>query len=337
MSDLISIIVPVYNAEKYLKKCIESILEQTYTNLEIILINDGSKDTSKIICDEYAKKDDRIVVIHKENEGVGRARNDGLDRATGKYIAFVDSDDYIEKNAIEILYNTLIEKKVDCVKGNYDIITSTGVNQNTELKLDKKYEDDEIKEFVYHLLSERVRSFLWLLLIKKEYIKDRFNEELFLYEDVNFYLSFLGNIRSIYVFSEVIYHYVITENSLSRDTNKMYSKIENLKLANIILKETLSKYDFDSDENIKAFDTRIVNNIINYYYYIYKTNKNLKEIIESFENNKTEVNFQQMLENYDDNILSKKEKMFNKYLINNKYFRFWLLCKLKNILFIIKN
>lgn len=337
MSDLISIIVPVYNAEKYLKKCIESILEQTYTNLEIILINDGSKDTSKIICDEFAKKDDRIVVIHKENEGVGRARNDGLDRATGKYIAFVDSDDYIEKNAIEILYNTLIEKKVDCVKGNYDIITSTGVNQNTELKLDKKYEDDEIKEFVYHLLSERVRSFLWLLLIKKEYIKDRFNEELFLYEDVNFYLSFLGNIRSIYVFSEVIYHYVITENSLSRDTNKMYSKIENLKLANIILKETLSKYDFDSDENIKAFDTRIVNNIINYYYYIYKTNKNLKEIIESFENNKTEVNFQQMLENYDDNILSKKEKMFNKYLINNKYFRFWLLCKLKNILFIIKN
>ena len=253
MSDLISIIVPVYNAEKYLKKCIESILEQTYTNLEIILINDGSKDTSKIICDEFAKKDDRIVVIHKENEGVGRARNDGLDRATGKYIAFVDSDDYIEKNAIEILYNTLIEKKVDCVKGNYDIITSTGVNQNTELKLDKKYEDDEIKEFVYHLLSERVRSFLWLLLIKKEYIKDRFNEELFLYEDVNFYLSFLGNIRSIYVFSEVIYHYVITENSLSRDTNKMYSKIENLKLANIILKETLSKYDFDSDENKGGF------------------------------------------------------------------------------------
>lgn len=332
MSDLISIIVPIYNGEKYLKKCIESILTQTYSNLEVILINDGSKDNSRNICDEFSKNDERVIVIHKENEGVARARNDGVHRATGKYIAFVDSDDFIEKDMIETLYNTLIEKKVDCVKGNYDIITNNGTIQNNELILDKYYGKDDINEFVYELLSENVKSFLWLLLIKKECIKDNFNEKLFLYEDVNFYISFLGNINSIYVFSKVIYHYVITENSLSRDTSKMYSKIDNLKLANSILKDTLKKYKFDNEENIKAIDTRIITNIINYYYYIYKTNNKLKEIINSFEENRKNNEFIKMLENYDESILSKKEKIFNDCLINKKYFRFWVLCKIKNIL-----
>lgn len=332
MSDLISVIVPVYNAEKYLRKCIESIIKQTYSNLEIILINDGSEDDSKNICDEFALKDERIVLIHKKNEGVGSARNDGLNRATGKYIAFVDCDDYIEKDTIEILYNNLIEKNVDCVKGNYDIIINENAIQNNELKLDKQYNKDEIKEFVNILLSEKVKSFLWLLLIKKDCIKDNFSKELFLYEDVNFYISFLGNINSIYVFSKVIYHYVITENSLSRDTSKIYSKIENLKLANIILKESLKKYNFDSIENIKAIDTRIINNIINYYYYIYKTNNKFKELIDEFEENRKEKNFKEMLKNYDENILTKKEKIFNNYLINKKYFRFWILCKIKNVL-----
>ena len=297
MSDLISVIIPVYNAEKYLRKCILSIIEQTYSNLEIILINDGSIDSSKDICNEFANVDNRIVVIDKENEGVGAARNDGLNRATGKYIAFVDCDDYIEKDTIEILYSTLIEKNVDCVKGNYDIVTSSGIIQNNEPKLERKYDKGQIKDFIYELLTERVKSFLWLLLIKKECIKDNFNEKLFLYEDANFYISLLGNINSIYVFSKIIYHYVITENSLSRDTSKMYSNIENLKLANCILKETLNRYNFDNEKNIRAYNTRNINNIINYYYYIYKSNNNLKEIIESFEKNKTEDLFKKMLLN----------------------------------------
>ena len=92
----ISIIVPVYQAEKYISKCIESIVNQTYKNLEIILIDDGSTDRSGEICDEYGKKDNRIVVVHNKNKGVSVARNCGLDIATGDYITFVDSDDYID-------------------------------------------------------------------------------------------------------------------------------------------------------------------------------------------------------------------------------------------------
>lgn len=337
MSELISVIIPIYNAEKHLKRCIESILEQSYSNLEILLINDGSKDGSKDICDEFAQKDNRIVVLHKENEGVGRARNDGLKKATGKYIAFVDSDDYLDKNSIEILYNALIENNVDCVKGNYDIVTKTGIIQNNEPKIDKKYDKENINEFLYELLTERTKSFLWLLLIKKECIKDNFCEELFLYEDVNFYLSFLGNINSIYVFSKITYHYVImNQSSLSRDINKVEEKVQNLMLANSILKNTLNKYGFDNDTNIKAIDTSIINNIINYYYYKYKNEKKFKDTIKSFENIKNTESFNNMLENYDDNILSKKARLFNDCLISKKYFRFWLLCKVKNILAFIR-
>ena len=108
-SELISLIIPVHNVEKYLYECIESVICQTYTNLEIILIDDGSKDKSGEICEEYGKKDNRIIVIHQENGGVSSARNIGLEVAKGKYISFVDSDDYIEKTFIEELYKKIKE------------------------------------------------------------------------------------------------------------------------------------------------------------------------------------------------------------------------------------
>ena len=101
---MISIIVPIYNVELYLEKCIESIINQTYKDIEVILINDGSTDKSGIICDKYAKIDDRIIVLHKENGGVSSARNKGLDIAKGDYIAFVDPDDYIEPNMYEEMF-----------------------------------------------------------------------------------------------------------------------------------------------------------------------------------------------------------------------------------------
>ena len=109
MNNLISIIIPIYNVEQVLKRCIDSVINQTYKNLEIILVDDGSTDNSGKICDEYVLKDKRIKVIHKENGGVSSARNAGLDVVTGEYIGFVDSDDYIERDMYEFLFN-LIEK-----------------------------------------------------------------------------------------------------------------------------------------------------------------------------------------------------------------------------------
>lgn len=112
---LLSVIIPVYNVKPYLEKCVESIVDQTYHNLQIILVDDGSTDGSQTICDELAQKDSRIVVIHKENGGLSTARNVGMDRAKGYYIAFVDSDDWLERNMYEVLINQLEAHDADLV------------------------------------------------------------------------------------------------------------------------------------------------------------------------------------------------------------------------------
>lgn len=113
--DLVSIIVPVYNAEKFLKECIESILHQSYENIELILINDGSSDSSKKIIEKYMEEDDRINLTNIENQGAPRARNIGIELSKGKYIMFMDSDDILEKNAIKTLVNSIEKNSASMV------------------------------------------------------------------------------------------------------------------------------------------------------------------------------------------------------------------------------
>lgn len=119
MNDLISVIIPVYNVEQYLPKCIDSIVAQTYSNLEIILVDDGSLDNCGRICDAYAKIDSRIHVIHKENEGIGFARNSGLKICSGAYIMFVDSDDFLAHDTVQVLYERIVSDGSDMAMGKH--------------------------------------------------------------------------------------------------------------------------------------------------------------------------------------------------------------------------
>lgn len=124
---LVSVIVPVYNVEAYLGRCVDSILAQTYGNLEVILVDDGAKDRSGVICDEYAARDSRVKVIHKENGGLSSARNAGIDAARGDYLEFVDSDDWIEPDAVESMLSLALEHKTElAVAGRYDVKATTG-------------------------------------------------------------------------------------------------------------------------------------------------------------------------------------------------------------------
>ena len=129
----ISVIVPVYNVEQYVGECIESILNQSFYDIELILINDGSKDNSGFICDEYAKKDNRIKVIHKKNEGVSIARNIGIKNASGKYIAFVDSDDLVDKEIYTTMLQAIEESGSDLVMCRYEKVYS---DRNNELAIE---------------------------------------------------------------------------------------------------------------------------------------------------------------------------------------------------------
>lgn len=169
MGDLISVIVPIYNVEKYLTQCIESIINQTYKNLEIILVDDGSKDNSGKICDEYQKKDSRIKVIHKENGGTSSARNEGLEISTGKYIQFVDSDDYIDLDMIEFLYKILKEENADISMCSYYKLNKDKFTTNaTEEKIN--YTSDEALQEL--LLDTKIRCYVCNKLIDRKCIEN---------------------------------------------------------------------------------------------------------------------------------------------------------------------
>ena len=166
MKELISIIVPVYNVEKYLEKCVKSIIQQTYENIEIILVDDGSKDNSGKICDELEQKDNRIKVIHKENGGLSDARNAGLKIATGKYIGFVDSDDYIQEDMFETLYKLNKENNSDIsIVSYYEIYNEKVISVRDSKKLEILNKIDAIKEL---LIDTKIQSYAWNKLFKRE-------------------------------------------------------------------------------------------------------------------------------------------------------------------------
>ena len=124
---LITVIVPVCNVAKYLRRCLDSVISQTYQNLEIICVDDGSTDHSSEICEQYALKDERVKVFHQENQGVSAARNKGLDMVAGEYITFVDSDDYIQSDMLERLYSELSKSEASYVICGYNVVNSAGI------------------------------------------------------------------------------------------------------------------------------------------------------------------------------------------------------------------
>ena len=218
--ELISVIVPVYNAEKYLQKCLDSILEQTYQNLEIIIINDGSTDNSGQICQEYEKKDARIIYIEKENSGVSDTRNTGLDRMTGTYVTFVDSDDWVEPNYIKFLYEKVIDHKADIVVGNY-----TSFNESNSVfyfhtsadYYEKVYDNKSIIPCLYDS-KELLKSALivpWGKIYKKEIIANLRFPINRIGEDALFNLKALLDSEKVVYVNKSAYINRVREGSLS--------------------------------------------------------------------------------------------------------------------------
>lgn len=155
-STLVSIIVPVYNAEKTLQQCVDSIIRQTYTNIEIILIDDGSKDKSRDICDAYSEKDNRVIVYHSYNGGPGKSRNIGIDLATGKYLCFVDADDYVDEKEIEVLVEIIEQRGLDCIQFGFryfenDIVSEKCVVSDV-FPIDEVIYHDDIVDNLPHIL-----------------------------------------------------------------------------------------------------------------------------------------------------------------------------------------
>lgn len=171
MSDLISVIVPIYKVEDYLPRCVDSLINQSYRNLEIILVDDGSPDKCPTICDDYASKDSRIKVIHKENGGLSDARNAGMAVINGRYVSFIDSDDYISLNFFEILYNTIKSEKSDIVECG--VVKCYEDNHIDEYKDDLEIVSYETQSALSELIAEDIfKQHVWNKLYKTDLVLD---------------------------------------------------------------------------------------------------------------------------------------------------------------------
>jgi glycosyltransferase involved in cell wall biosynthesis len=213
--DLVTVIVPVYNSANYLPRCVDSILNQGYQEIEVILINDGSTDRSGEICDTYARDDFRVRAVHTQNRGVSSARNTGLKNSMGSFIFFVDSDDFIEENAVSALMQGYKHSQADLVVGAFNKINvGSTVSQIRDFSSDQLLTKESLVEYtIAYLQNPRQHQLLmssWAKLFRSKIIRDRqvkFREELRIAEDVAFNFDYLNSAESVFFVNEVIYNH----------------------------------------------------------------------------------------------------------------------------------
>lgn len=246
----ISIIVPVYNVEKYIDRCVKSLINQTYRNIEIILVDDGSPDRCPVICDEYEKLDERIISLHKKNGGLSDARNYGLKKATGTYILYVDSDDYIEKEACEKLISAT-DESIDIVCGAYREIRENMIIERRHSNILENIPYSAQEYVIASIKKNEWYAPAWLNLYKKEFL---INNNLYYkagiyYEDIEMLPRlFLANPKIKYV-DFVFYNYIIRENSImtsaiTEQKKKMIIAIYNnwITICSAVQDQILKKY-----------------------------------------------------------------------------------------------
>lgn len=236
----ISVIIPVYNGEKYLPRCLDSLLNQTYKNWSAICIDDGSVDNSGIILDKYAKQDKRFVIIHKKNAGVSAARNDGIKKADGDFVHFMDADDIIDSDYYE---------KMIAVAGNTDVICS-GFVSDSKYSENLVYNKTRTMKTLFGKLfwtQALIKSFVWRYLFRTDFIKKNklsFDTSLISQEDAIFVLQALLVSKHVVIVPNVNYHYMFNENSALNNKDKKHR--EKVKLQYKIGKKYRQKYASDN-------------------------------------------------------------------------------------------
>lgn len=229
-----TVIIPIYNSEKYLHRAVESVLSQTYDNVSLILVDDGSVDNSGTICDDYARKYNNINVIHKENGGTSSAKNRGLDLAQSEYIALMDSDDYIDKDLFESVANIIDLYAPDCIDFGYRYVSRNGEKTENFHQLTKNILFD--KQFICETilppllnLERSKENFIFDFAVNKIYKKEildkyniRFEEERISWEDRPYVIDYVNQCNTYFCMDKCFYNYVDIPNSLSRRFTNIY-------------------------------------------------------------------------------------------------------------------
>lgn len=322
----ISIIVPIYNAEKYIRRCIESILKQTYTNIELILINDGSNDNSLEICEKFKKNDRRIVIVNKKNEGVSVARNIGIEKATGELISFVDADDYLEENFLQELFNIMNKYNVNYVTCGYNRVYGNYLEQiNNNLNEILMSSDEYLNKI---LNVQTGYGFAHMKLINKSVIGDvRFNKTLKVGEDALFNVMLCQNLDKVAIFNKPLYNYYFNPESVVRkfDENYYQKYLKSMKeMTTYINNKYINNSQINQNlQNYIAYHILLI--CVNYCYHPENKENNRKKLKEVCEEKIFKKAIQES--NYNDLSITRKISLFT--LKHKLYLIMELICKIR--------
>lgn len=331
MEQKVSIIIPAYNCEEMIEKCLNSLLQQTYKNIEIFVINDGSQDNTEKVLEKYKALDERIIVIHKENSGVSDTRNLGIKKSTGSYISFIDSDDWVENNMIEEMVKALEMHDVDFVRCNHFKNSNEGSQKIETLYelANKKYSNKEIYEqhvaehFLFH--EKAITNFVMLLLVKREFLIENsiyFDKELYMLEDAYFYQKLFKNAQSVYFLDKPLYHYFENEKSITRSPEKFAKVIYGIMNANTVITRYLIENHLSSIE-LEKLNANYIYNICIYLNYICAC-QNKATFIELIQELKQNGEYNRMLNNMNYSNFKLKHKIQIRVILfkndNMKYF-----------------
>ena len=289
MKVLVSIIIPIYNVEKYLEKCIKSIINQTYRNLEIILINDGSTDESAKICEAYKEQDNRIIFINKKNGGAASAKNEGLKVAKGDYITFVDSDDFVELDMIEYMVNTIKKYNSDIVQCSF-----TNLYKNTEKFKQDKIIEQKIgsKDFLELFITKWDSSLFWNKLFKREVIENVFFKEGRCIDDEFFTYKCVINSKSIVTSNKIVYNYRMRKSGVMKSERSQKQ----------ILKDRVD-YLYERYELVrkiyKDLDKSFLEHLLTYYLIISKDYYVNEKLLDYMKNNLKSIKVKIITSNID--------------------------------------
>lgn len=242
MNPFVSIIVPVYNGEKYIERCLRSLISQTYDNIEIIVLNDGSTDHTGLILEKYAKLDDRILVINKGNSGVSDTRNQGLRLARGEFVQFVDSDDWLTSDATEKMVAGMMHQS-EMVICDYNRVVDHNIVVKGHIPQEGRIERSQFALYMMKAPANYYYGVLWNKMFRMDIIKEHrldFPIEIDWCEDLRFNLEYLQYVKHVFVLQQPLYYYVLTKGSLAQSRTDM---IDNLRVRNLLFEHYKALYE----------------------------------------------------------------------------------------------
>lgn len=331
MNKKVSIIIPVYNNENTIVRCLDSVINQTYKNIEIIVINDGSTDNSKRIVEKYI---DKIIFIDNSNHGVSFSRNIGLSKSTGEYITFLDADDWLEEYMIEKLVKCKENNKVDIIRFNYYIDTfEKNKNSKNIMCVEENIKNIRLTincDIINYFITNKLEGYVWAIFFDRKII-NKFDDSILIMEDFLFVIESLMKAKTIYFYDEALYHYCINNKSITKSVSNIHKKINDLILVGLSVQEIFENYNKIEINKFIENQTNLI------YLFFLKMIKSKKR--KDYKNDIKRVNYDNLtifLKNVNRNSLGMQRKI-GFILIKNKSYLLmkiyvFILEKLKKIL-----